>query len=97
MFYYSIVGSGVYDSVDDLPMPLKTSGESVSCGSQDAVSVYKKAIGEDDSDDSGGDTGGSTGGICCALKISGKEDFQGDFESTTTKTCSEIWKVGRTV
>ena len=40
----------------------------------------------------------NTSGLCCALKLDNQEKFQGDFEDNTgTKTCDQIWKIGRNV
>ena len=94
--YYNMVGKGIY-SVSDLPMPLKTAGKNVSCGAQDPISIYKDIIngGGDDGGDSGGDedddTQNESGGICCALKITGKDAFQGDYESSGSD-CMDIWE-----
>lgn len=55
------------------------------------------------SDDGGenpeeGGWGEVSGPLCCALKISNQEKFQGDFENNAEgKTCSDIWKAGRSV
>jgi hypothetical protein len=38
------------------------------------------------------------GPLCCALKITGQEKFQGDFENNVgDKSCEEVWKPGRTL
>lgn len=100
LFYYNMVGnpvcgSTVSVSTCSLPMPIKTSGRSLECGDQDSIDIYKESIGEGGGSGNGNDDDedieDESGGICCALKISGKDNFKGDYESTSSKTCSQIW------
>ncbi len=38
------------------------------------------------------------GSLCCALKISNQDKFQGDYENDMSgRTCEQVWKVGRTL
>lgn len=47
---------------------------------------------------SDGDWGEITGPLCCALKVSNQEKLRGDFENNVEgKSCSDIWKTGRSV
>lgn len=82
-----------------LPSRIKTTPKNVSCGPIDPVEVYEND-GEIPDGGGGGDNGNNNnnnGGICCALKISGKDQFIGDWEDITDKTCSQIWEIGREV
>jgi hypothetical protein len=92
-YYWSSTSAdpGTFEArLSGLPSRIKTSSKNVSCGPTDPVEVY-----ENDGeipDDGGNDTGG---GICCALKISNKDDFRGDWEDISNKSCNQIWQVGR--
>ncbi|MCK9416259.1 hypothetical protein M0Q97_06335 [Candidatus Dojkabacteria bacterium] len=86
-----------------LPTRLKGSGKNVNCGPTDPIKVYEGVApgpgpnpGPSPEPDPG-PTPVPQRGICCALKISGKDEFRGDWENTTNKTCSQIWKIGREV
>ena len=49
-------------------------------------------------DDGGGGWEKPSGPLCCALKIDNQEQFQGDYENNAEgKSCSDIWKSGRSI
>ncbi|MDD3474924.1 MAG: hypothetical protein PHP08_03430 [Candidatus Dojkabacteria bacterium] len=100
-FYYFLTTNSILPSDFDtllskLPKPIKSTGNSnISCGATNPIEVYNNG---GDVPDNGDDNDNSnTGGICCALKISNKDDFTGDYESTSSKTCSQIWIEGKSV
>ncbi|MDY0084099.1 MAG: hypothetical protein RBR74_13020, partial [Ignavibacteriaceae bacterium] len=103
--YFNMVGApmcsgGVSVSKCDVPYPIKTNGRSISCGAQDPIEIYKDIIAGNDPDpdiEPDDPPVDDVDGICCALKITGKESLQGDYESISNKTCEEIWEVGRSV
>lgn len=73
-----------------LPARIKTSGKSASCGDNDPIDIYKNGWNDDP-------PAGDEEGICCALKLEGNDKFRGDYENETTKSCSQIWAVGRNI
>jgi hypothetical protein len=78
-----------------LPSSIKNSASDISCGSTDPIEEYRKII-DPDPDPEPPDPN-PTEGICCALKITGKEELRGDYEDYSNKTCEQIWTVGREV
>jgi len=95
LVYYNMIGVNIAQ-VKDLPMPLKTSGKNITCGDQDAIEIYQKVV-NGEYEDPIIEEPLEEDGICCALKISGKDNLQGDYESISTKTCDQIWEIGRAV
>jgi hypothetical protein len=98
LFYYYLTVNKVLPQDFDrmlagLPSSIKSSAVNVSCGSTDSVEEYRKIVDPNPPEPNPPEP---TEGICCALKITGKEEFRGDYEDSN-KTCEQIWKVGREV
>ncbi len=98
-YYYLTVNRNLPQDFDrmlaGLPSSIKSSAIDVDCGSTDPIEVYRKIVDPDpDPDPPDPDP---TNGICCALKITGKEELRGDYEDNDSDTCDQIWKVGRAV
>jgi hypothetical protein len=76
-----------------LPTRIKGSSKNVSCGPTDSVEVYENG-GEipDDPEDPV-----EEGGICCGLKVTGNDQFRGDWEDIDNKSCEQIWQPGRSI
>jgi hypothetical protein len=99
LFYYYLTVNRVLPQDFDrmlagLPSSIKNSGIDVTCGSTDPIEEYRKIV---DPDPPNPDPPEPTEGICCALKITNKEEFRGDYEDNAEKTCDQIWRVGRGV
>jgi hypothetical protein len=94
-YYYWVSNSadpGNFEKrLEGLPARIKTNAKNVTCGSTDPIEVYENGgeIPEDPQEDKEG--------ICCGLKITGKDQFRGDYEDNDTQNCNQIWKEGREV
>lgn len=100
MSYYYWVSTaadpGTFEGrVNGLPSRIKTTGKSISCGPTDPIDVYNGI--QDPPDEPPDNPPEDENPLCCALKLSNREDFVGDFENNVTGGCSDIWEVGRIV